>query len=296
MGGFTAERTTWRWTFWSTSIVAGIVQVAGLMWLSETHAPTLLRWKQQRLVKATGNNKLRTSIDAPRSLLGCIGDALIRPSRMFATQPIVQVIALYMAYLFGVIYLIIVAFPMVWTDVYSESIGIGGLNYISFGVGIFTCVQINSRVIDRVYRRLKDRNGGVGQPEFHIPPMFVGSIFVPVGLMWYGWSVQGRVHWIMPNIGVALFGGGAMVCVQSMYAYMIDSYTRFAASGLATAMVLRSLAGFGFPLFAPYLYQHLGYGWGSTVLAFISIVIGIPAPFMFYFFGARLRARSNFAV
>jgi hypothetical protein len=245
-------------------------------------------------VKETGNDKLHTGPDSTKTLSSTLGGALVRPSRMLATQPIVQVVALYMAYLFGVTYLITVTFPDVWSDVYGESLGIGGLNYISLAVGSIFGVVVSISVVDRIYRRLKERNGGVGRPEFRVPSMFLGSVMIPIGLFWYGWSVQGRVHWIMPNIGIAICTGGTLVCLQGMQGYMIDSYSRFAASGLAASVVLRSLAGFAFPLFAPYLYQRLDYGWGTSVLAFISIGIGIPSPIMFYVFGAKLRAMSKY--
>lgn len=293
-GGWIAEKTTWRWVFWSTSITAGIIQVTGLIWMRETHAPTLLRRKRNRLVKETGNDMLHTGTEV-KSPLSTIGVALVRPSRMLATQPIVQIVALYMAYLFGLTYLITVTFPVIWSDVYGESLGIGGLNFISLGLGAVLGTQANILFVDRIYSQLKEKNGGVGRPEFRVPSMFVGSVLIPIGLFWYGWSVQGRVHWIMPNIGITIFAAGVIVCLQSMQGYIIDSYARFAASGLAAVVVLRSLAGFGFPLFAPYLYQRLGYGWGTSVLAFISIAIGIPAPFMFWLFGAKLRAVSKFA-
>lgn len=81
-----------------------------------------------------------------------------------------------------------------------------------------------------------------------------------------------------------------------MQAYIIDSYIRFAASGIAAIIMLRSLAGFGFPLFAPYIYSALGYGWGNSVLGFVSIVVGIPAPYFFWFYGQKLRAKSKYAV
>ncbi|KAK9779698.1 putative Major facilitator superfamily (MFS) profile domain-containing protein [Seiridium cardinale] len=237
-GGFIAERTIWRWIFWSTSIVAGFVQACGFIWLRESHAPTLLKRKRDRLVKETGNNKFHLGGDADQTLL---------------STPIVQLVALYMAYCFGITYLIAVTFPVVWSEVYGESLGIGGLNFISLGVGSILGVFLNVRFIDRIYQHLKDRNNGVSLPEFRVPAMFFGSTLVPVGLFWYGRSVQGRVHWIMPNIGIAVLTAGTMICLQSMQGYIIDTYTRFAASCTAAIVVLRSLAGFGFPLFAPYL-------------------------------------------
>ncbi|KAK9416417.1 putative Major facilitator superfamily (MFS) profile domain-containing protein [Seiridium unicorne] len=294
-GGFIAERTTWRWIFWSTSIVAGFIQACGFIWLRESHAPTLLKRKRDRLVKETGNNKFHLGDDADQTLFSTVGTALARPSRMLATQPIVQLVALYMAYCFGITYLIAVTFPVVWSELYGESLGIGGLNFISLGVGSILGVFLNVRFFDRICQHLKEKNNGVSLPEFRVPAMFFGSTLVPVGLFWYGWSVQGRVHWIMPNIGIAILTAGTMICLQSMQGYIIDTYTRFAASCTAAIVVLRSLAGFGFPLFAPCLYEKLDYGWGTSLLAFISIAIGIPAPVMFYVYGARLRAKSKFA-
>ncbi|KAH6871772.1 major facilitator superfamily domain-containing protein [Thelonectria olida] len=295
-GGFIAEHSTWRWVFWSTSMVAGLVQLAGIFWLRETYAPVLLSKKRDRLVKETGNLKLHVDEESDKRLLSTLGGAIVRPSRMLLTQPIVQVIALYMAYIFGLTYLITVSYPRVWTEVYHESPGIGGLNFISLGLGSILGAAIAICFVDRIYRRLKKEHGDVGLPEFRVPSMFVGSILIPIGIFWYGWSVQARVHWIMPNMGVAILAAGTIVCLQGMQGYIIDTYSRFSASGLAAAVVLRSLAGFGFPLFAPYLNKALGYGWGSSVLGILSIAIGIPAPIIFWYFGARLRAVSKYAI
>jgi hypothetical protein len=68
------------------------------------------------------------------------------------------------------------------------------------------------------------------------------------------------------------------------------------ASALAAVVVLRSLAGFGFPLFAPYLFQRLDYGWGSTLLALLAIGIGLPVPILLWLFGERLRKHSQYAI
>ncbi|OCL08870.1 MFS general substrate transporter [Glonium stellatum] len=294
-GGFIAEKTTWRWVFWSTSIAAALVQVSGIFFLQETYTPTLLKRRAVRLRKETGNEKLYTEFDSNKPLIEVLKTATIRPFRLLATQPIVQVIAVYMAYLFGLFYLILSTFPNVWEDVYGENVGIGGLNYLSLGIGYGLGSQINAQVNDRIYLRLKRKNNNVARPEFRVPLMFTGSTLIPIGLFWYGWSVKARVHWIMPNIGMAIFAAGSIVCLQCMQTYVIDSYSRYAASGLAAAVVLRSLAGFGFPLFAPYMYKALGYGWGNSVIGFISIVIGLPAPFLFWICGEKLRSKSRYA-
>ncbi|KNG80928.1 MFS multidrug transporter [Aspergillus nomiae NRRL 13137] len=293
-GGFVAEYTTWRWVFWSSSAVAVAIQLVGLIWLHESHPATLLNRKRNRLVQQTGNHKLHTGIGAT-NLSSTLGRALVRPVRLFTTQPIVMVVALYMGYLFGTTYLLLATFPTVWGSQYGESPGIAGLNYLSIAVGSFIGLFLNIMLIDRIYHRLKAQNSGRGVPEFRMPTMFIGSGMITIGLFWYGWSVQSHMHWMMPNIGVAIFSAGTMGCLQGMQTYVVDSYTAYAASAMAACALLRSLAGFGFPLFAPYMYRDLGYGWGTSVLAFISIAIGLPAPWLFWLFGARLRAKSRYA-
>lgn len=46
---------------------------------------------------------------------------------------------------------------------------------------------------------------------------------------------------------------------------------------LAAVLFFRAVAGFGFPLFSPYMYAALGYGKGDTILAAFAIVVGCPA-------------------
>jgi hypothetical protein len=139
-----------------------------------------------------------------------------------------------------------------------------------------------------------------------------GTFLLPIGLLITGWTAQEHVFWLVPDVvgrlscilcvgvegypqGIALVGAGTIVSYQSIQAYVIDSFPLYAASGvvsprrhlvyaltllitaLAAVMFLRSLAGFGFPLFAPTMYNALGYGKGDTILAVVAIVIGCPA-------------------
>lgn len=295
-GAFITENTTWRWAFYVVSIADALIQLSGLFFLRETYPPKLLHVKANKLRKETGNAALHTEYEHPeRSFAITMERALIRPFKLLGTQPIVQALAVYMAYLYGLMYLVLSTFPILWTQHYHESIGIGGLNYISLALGFFLGTQICAPLNDRIYRRLKHRNGGVGRPEFRTPLMVPGSILVPCGLFIYGWSAQYHTHWILPNIGAVLFAGGVIIGFQCIQTYLVDSYTMYAASAIGAATVLRSSAGFGFPLFAPYMYNALDYGWGNSLLGFIAIGIGLPAPVLLWMFGKKLRERSPFA-
>jgi len=297
-GGFITENTTWRWAFWATCIACAVIQISGLFFLRETYVPEILKRKKLALIKKTGNKDLHTEYDDPnRKFSKVLGTALSRPFILIATQPIVQALAIYIAYVYGLMYLVLATFPGLFTspEYYNESIGISGLNYISLGLGFFLGAQIGARLNDLFYRRLKAKNGGVGRSEFRIPLMFPGSALIPIGLFWYGWTAETHQHWILPNIGAVFFAAGNIMVFQSCQTYVIDAYQRFAASAVASTTVLRSLCGFGFPLFAPAMYNALGYGWGNSVLGFIALALGVPAPFLLWIYGERLRNKSKFA-
>lgn len=297
-GAFIAQNADWRWVFYTTSIAAMLVQGMGLLFLQETYAAAILNGKKKELVKITGNQELRTEFDTPnRKLCSHIGIALKRPFKLLLTQPIVQVLSLYIGFVYGVLYLVLATFPQLWTNpmYYGESVEISGLNYISLGLGFFIGTQVAAKTADRIYKRLKANNNEVGRSEFRVPLMFPGAIMVPIGLLIYGWSAQRRTFWLVPNIGTAIFAAGNQLVFQNCQTYIVDAYTRYAASAIAATALFRSLGGFAFPLFANAMYSDLGYGWGNTVLAFLAVVIGIPAPFILWWYGEMLRKKSQFA-
>ena len=86
---------------------------------------------------------------------------------------------------------------------------------------------------------------------FHSASMFPGTLILPAGLFITGWTARADVHWIAPDIGIALIGAGVILNFQAIQTYVIDAFTLHAASALAAVAFLRSLCGFGFPLFAP---------------------------------------------
>ncbi|KAI0486068.1 major facilitator superfamily domain-containing protein [Xylaria cf. heliscus] len=299
-GAFIAQNTTWRWAFYATTIADAVIQGAGVFFLKETYAPVLLTWKKNRLIKETGNTALHTPFDNPnRTVAKTLRTALVRPFRMITTQIIVQVLAVYMLYVYGLIYIVLTSFPTLWSGPeplgYGEPIGIGGLNYLSLGLGFFVGAQLCAPLQDRIYVGLKKRYGGAGRPEYRVPMMIPGAVLMPVGLIVYGWTAEFKTHWIFPNIGAFLFATSTIISFQCLQTFLVDTYTRYAASAVSAGTVFRSLAGFGFPLFAPSLYARLGYGWGNTLLALLGVVLGFPGPFLLWRYGEMLRKRSPFA-
>ncbi|KAJ3856858.1 MFS general substrate transporter [Lentinula lateritia] len=293
VGGWIALRSRWQWVFWSVSIADGILQVAGFMFLRETYGPHILRKKAQALRKSSGKFYCTAFEASGQHWSTYMARGMLKPIQFLFTEPIVQVFALYMAVLYGVLYLSLTTFVQVFTVLYGENSGIAGVHYLAIALGSTVGGQIGARVLNTIYRRLKARNGGVGTPEMRLPLLMVSATTLPIGLLIYGWTANARLFWLIPDLGVFIYSigiGGNWTCIQT---YLVDNYALHAASAISGVVSFRAFAGFGFPLFADELYGKLGYGWGNSILALICLVIGCPAPFMFYRYGPQLRAWSK---
>jgi len=74
--------------------------------------------------------------------------------------------------------------------------------------------------------------------------------------------------------------------------YLVHAYGIHSASAIAASKVLQSIGGSVLPLAGEPMYNHLGLGWGNSVLAFIALVF-VPVPWLFFIYGERLRAWSR---
>lgn len=151
MGGYLTQFTTWRWVFWATSIFDAAVQVACFFLLKETFAPAILAKKAAHLRRLTGNIQLHTKWQGPdHSMKKLITKSLVRPLIMLGTQPALQAMALFRAYQYGLMYLVLATFNRVFEGAYDQSVGRASLNYLSLGVGFVIGLQISGLMQDKV--------------------------------------------------------------------------------------------------------------------------------------------------
>ncbi|GAM85273.1 hypothetical protein ANO11243_032770 [Dothideomycetidae sp. 11243] len=299
-GAFLAEKTTWRWIFWTITIVAGIVCTAGLLFLRETYGPVLLEKKAARLRKETGNDKyyVKSSDRAAPSTI--ILRAFTRPARLFVS-PLVFLFTMYVSVSYGLLYLLFVTITEVFENTYHWNTGVAGLSFLGIGVGMFLGLAVFGATSDRRIRSLKAKAEAEGktvhdvQPEVRLEGMVAAAICLPIGLFWYGWSAEKRIAWIMPLIGTAWFGLGIIGMFMSVQTYLVDCYPRYAASVTSTHTVVRSLLGAILPLAGRPLYKNLGLGWGNSVLGFIAVAM-IPLPMLLLKYGGRLRTNPKFQI
>ena len=296
IGGLISQYTTWRWIFWSTSIIQGVMIAFSFLMFRETHSATILASRAKHFQKTTGNPQYYTAVeklDVGKSKASVILNHLSRPVRLLMFHPIIQIQACLSGFSYGILYLVLSTFADLYTRQYNESMQISGLHYISICLGEVVGAIVGGPLIDYFYRRLGDRAEGVAVPEFRVPMMVPGYLLASVGLLIYGWAAEKHLQWIVVDVGVFVLCFAMQVGGTALQAYVIDTYPNHASSASASTQFLKSMTAFGFPLFAPNMYSVLGYGWGNSLLAFAGLAIGIPAPLLIWNYGARLRARMQ---
>lgn len=292
-GGFIGETIGWRWVFWVVLIASGFVSL-GIEFLNqETYAAVLIRRKTERLAKELGRNDLRSAYASSgdnASVRAAMKTGLKRPVLLFCKSPIVLLLSLYMAVVYGLLYLFFTTIPRVFSQQYGFSTGLSGLAYLGIGIGFFLGLMSIALTSDRVVVKLTKRNGGTFVPEMRLPAMIFYSCFLPISFFWYGWTTDKNAHWIAPIIGMMPFGFGMMGVYLPVQTYVIDSYPGYAASANATLTATRSLVGALLPLAGPKMFSSLGLGWGNSLLGFIALAF-VPVPVVFSRYGQRIREK-----
>ncbi|KAE9987066.1 hypothetical protein EG328_003848 [Venturia inaequalis] len=294
-GAYLGQAKGWRWDFWVLVIAGGAVTVAKIVVLRETYAPVLLKRKTERLRQESGNDQLRSKYDEGLTNNEFLKRAIIRPMKMLFLSPLVFILSLYMAIVYGYLYLLFTTMTEVFETKYKFHGGTVGLAYLGIGIGMFLGLIISGSTSDKLVIKLTARNGGQQKPEYRLPLMAPAASTIPIGLFIYGWSAQYSIHWIVPIIGTAFVGAGMITTFMPVTMYLTDSFTLYAASVLAATTVLRSLVGALLPLAGPAMYKAMGLGWGNSLLGFLAAAM-IPLPILFYKYGERIRTSKRFNV
>ena len=297
VGGLAAQKIWWPWLFWILSAFDALALVLGIIVIRESYAPVLLRRKGERLARLNApEDRTTRSIRARfnifyKDLASRIGPAMMRPIRLLTHRPVILIIAFGAAIDFGIYTLVLSTFASLWTKQYNQSETQSSLHYIALALGAFVCAQAGGRIMDYMWGRAKSaRPDNEPTPEWRIPYMIVGLIPGVAGIFWYAWSAEKHIHWAVVDVGIFFFTCGNFMFTQGLQAYQVDEFTstRAASAGAATRLGTY-LLGFAFPIFAPELYDRLGYGWGNTLLGLLfSVSCGAVASVLFIW-GKKIR-------
>lgn len=240
-GGFLAEAAGWKWVDAMTIIFSGVMWIVGLLIVPETYAPRLLIRRANALSKMTGLvYKSHLEVEkGPKKPRVVFSIAMTRPWILLVREPIVLLLSIYMAIVYGTLYLIFSAFPIVFETERHWSQGVSGLSFVGNMLGQIAALIFYSVYFDVRYRRSLAKNGGFLPPEARLIPANVGCLLLPIGLFWFAWTTYAWVHWIVSLIGSTIFGFGqvlvsamstmSMICMEirqcaPLYINKMDTY------------------------------------------------------------------------
>lgn len=182
--------------------------------MPESFTPAILEKKASRLRK-TANSSLRSRYASDLGPLATLSRAIIRPIQMLLFSPVVTLISIFLAMVFGELYLLYTTITFVFEAQYNFASHASGLSFLGLGVGMLLGAGIFGAVSDRTLKAQAKQNNGEMKPEYRLNVMVYGSFLIPAGFFIYGWTAEKEIMWIAPIIGTAIIGLGMMAAFVS---------------------------------------------------------------------------------
>lgn len=229
IGGFIMMNKSlgWSWTQYIPGILGGVSFGALLLTMDESYQPVILANKAAHMRRRTGDWSIHAAHEEQqldfRSILTIY---LTRPLRMLIMDPVVFCMSLFAAFVYGLLYLFLTAYPFIFQEVHHMNPGVGGLPYIAIFVGmIFGAVAIASTQ-PWVVKKMAG-NAGILEPEWRLPVAFPGAITFSGGLFWLGWSGHTeKVSWVAPMMSGLFTGFGLLTMFLPSMAYLVEGYPK----------------------------------------------------------------------
>ncbi|KAB5589458.1 MFS transporter [Ceratobasidium theobromae] len=295
-GYMSVAGVSWRWLFWVLAIFAGVCTVILAFTLPETYAPIILKQRAQALRKSTGDNQYYSAIERENlHWVKRVETILGRPFLMFFKEPMLFAVTMYMSFIYGCVYLLFAAYPIVFTQGHHLNAGASGLMFLPlFGggiVGVIVYLVFFNPIYTKLITQFAPRPV---PPEYRLDMALIAGPLYALSFFWFGWTSYPSISYFAPAFSGALSGFSTVLLFLSLFNYIIDAYIMFAASALAISTVVRSAFGAGFPLFATNMYESLNPRIASTILGAIAILM-VPIPFVLKRYGEVVRRKSKYA-
>lgn len=226
VGSFTVTSYLgWRWEgYWS--VIMGFTTFALIaLFVKETYPPTVLVSKAELLRRGTKNWAIHAKQEEIEiDLREMIEKNLSRPLRMLFTEPILILVGIYMTFVYGLIYVILSAYPIVFQGVHGMAPGVGSLPFLGLAVGMIAS-GLGSLLYNKRWVAKYLANGQKAIPEWRLPLATAGGVAFTIGLFWFGWTgAYQSVHWIVPTLAGVFIGFGLLSIFMALAMYIVDAY------------------------------------------------------------------------
>jgi hypothetical protein len=280
------------------------VFLIALLFLPETFSPMILQWKATSLRHVSGDSRFRSSHELQDPFLARLKTNIARPVTFFTREPIVIFIGIYLTLIYVLVFTFLDGFTFIFVDTYGFSPGLRGTSFAAIALGAISNTMTAPLFRWNYLKRLKSAQENLNDnetessvsldPEIRLLPAMLCAPLFPISLFWLGWSNFASITPWSDLIAAGLFGFSLMGIFAASYQYVMDSYEMYSASALSSITFLRYVVAGGMVIADMPMYEGIGVHWTLTLMGCLSLVL-VPVPFLFWGYGCRIRARSEFA-
>jgi len=307
IGGFVALVST-RFVAWFTAILFGALLIALVLFLPETafarqHAPQ----------RTSGAPEIPSS---PHSLFHSgpwfnyrpipglqhprIWETTVRCFKLFAYPNVALSIMFYCWTWYWFILCVITMVPAAYP---SYSPQIQGLLFLGLIVGtVIAEAFFSGSLSDRLVRYLSRKRArsnedpdasvdahSMRSPEMRLWLYWPAVAFTAVGLVLFGCSVQLSWHWIVGQVGMALFAFGIQIGNTITTVYAVDCYPQHAMDVIVFYSLHLNLSAFTSPFFIVPWVQRNGWAWAFGAQALIVVGCAMICVLILQIWGKQMR-------
>ncbi|XMA13158.1 hypothetical protein WAI453_005949 [Rhynchosporium graminicola] len=311
IGGVLSQAWGWRATQWFQAIYGGVLVVLLTFCLPETLA------KRQSLNLAPDTNakagvrpeltrvSTRQSVHvktkkAAKVFKRCIIDPLSVIT--YLRFPAVALTVYLASVTFGSLYVLNISIQKTFSESpYSFKTIIVGLLYIPNSVGYILASLIGGRWTDYIMHRearAAGRYDSSGRLDFRPEDRmrenaWIAAVMFPGALVWYGWTAEKGIVWIVPMIANFFFGVGSMIIFGVVTTMLTEFMPERSSSGVAVNNFVRNIFSCVGGVVAEPLIKAIGDGWLFTGLGIICWISAFGVVFSMRRFGPKWRVTMD---
>lgn len=291
IGGAVSQAWGWRSTQWFQVIYGGVLFLVLTFCLPETlenrnkpvaHPPIdekVTMRPQLTPVSTCQSVHLKTK-KAAKYFKRCIIDPL--SVLAYLRFPAVLITVYLASITFGSLYMLNISVQQTFSESpYNYKVIIVGLLYIPNSIGYLIASLAGGRWTDYIMHREAraagryDEHGKlIFRPEDRMREnAWIAAVVFPGALVWYGWSADKGIIWIVPMIANFFFGVGSMLIFAVATTMLTEFLPKRSSSGVAVNNFVRNIFSCVGGVVAQPLISAIGNGWlfmGLGVICWIS--------------------------
>ncbi|KAF4446961.1 hypothetical protein F53441_9432 [Fusarium austroafricanum] len=300
VSGCIVDSLGWRWIFYLQLITIGTTTAIIFFFFAETRSNVLLR----RKCLALNAMKLETSSGMPVQFapsteerlhieISIVWRSFAFPLRLLVTESVVFWFSVWVSFAWAILYMQFSSIGIVFRSVYGFGNAQVGAVYTAVVVGSILSIVL-AVIQEPIVRRLFPHKAPSTTPEQRLLSPCIQSILLPIGLFWFFMTAQTHISWVSPSLAIGSCTMGIFSIYLAVFNYLADTYHGYASSALAAQSLCRNLVGGVFPLITAKMIKSLTLKGTGGLLGGLGLLL-TAIPWLLYFYGRKIRARSPFA-